>query len=1113
MQAMHRYGVVCLAVAFALLLGLATNAAAQSQASTGQIAGTVKDSSGAVIPSATVEAFNAATGFKQKTTTGADGFYRMVLLPAGKYQVTATASGFASSTGQAEAGVGRTTDLNFSLGVAGHKEEVMVTAQMIEAQRHEAASFMNATVVSNIPLNGGRFHDIAILTPAAQVDPQRGQISLTGQRMVNTGSLNVDGMNYGQLFFGGIKGGERSGFAPTIPLQSIEEFQIVQAGYTAEFGQSTGGVLTAITKSGTNNFHGSAGYYIRPDSVAKTNEYYTTVKNGLAATCPTCTVNPNPTLMNWDGAIGGPVKKDKFFFFGSYNQQRQRIPHTVFFNQLVGLTPTASTQEAFNLYKSLENPYGQTNDAWMFLIKGDYVINQRHRLNVRYNQSNYEGKNATSVGAGIGVTLTNALSNNGTELDSTRTVVGQLTSFFSHFANEFRGQYARETRPRNANAQLPTVSTSVGTYGTVNFLGQNREYDYRIQFADGLTWIKGAHTAKFGGEYSHLFATQTFGFNQNGAFSFSGVSLDPSGFPTPTLCYMGATAAGTVCPGASGTGTITLNGRFDSPTARYLKQLGNLQATLVGEQIAAFVHDSWRVLPNFTINYGLRWEAALNPTAVANNSLYPLVNGVTFPIGLTEDPAIIPNQTAQFAPRLGFAWDPFKDNKTVIRGFGGIYFATTPLLLYAGPSNTYRDPPGDLSTQLPISTSGLGSTIVPGCPSNSTGNCNTIYKQLLIVGIDLNAFTLDKLPIVTADQVKAIANAINTARGLPFNPFGGSSSAFSVENHYHNPRSYQAGFGIEREIQKGWTVGLDWIWIKTVYLERNRDLNVPFSPCTDLVGRPLYRLTGAAPAGNNCPANLQSSSQLLARPISSLGQVQIRDFSAKALYRSLTFRTTVQGKRAQLNASYTISENLSNDDNERDAGGPGYMDSFNFAPDYGLSRLHRRHQFVATPVVFLPWGLEVSSGIRVLSGAPINATLGSDANQDGVSSGDAADRPYSAVSVPFKRNSFHNRALTFIDLRVQKAIPIKESKQVKLSVAFFNLFNRMNLTYSGSQVTNFCTSAIQTCGIATFQGAATNGWTPNPTFLQIRNPATGPLLTNNNAGSPMQVQFAAHFVF
>src|SRR6185295_8115375 len=230
-------------------------ALAQSQASTGQIAGIVTDNQGAAIPNATVKATNDATGISNTATSGDDGLYRIVSLQPGIYTVTADAKGFVTSTVRSvEVLVGRTQDVKIGMGVSGVQETVNVTAGAIQVQttRSEADSILNDKAIENLPINGRRFQDFATLTPSVQVDPSRGQLSISGQRGINA-NVNVDGVDYNQPFFGGIRGGERSNSAFTIPQESIKEFQVVPAGYSAEFGRSTGGIVNAVTKSGSNS--------------------------------------------------------------------------------------------------------------------------------------------------------------------------------------------------------------------------------------------------------------------------------------------------------------------------------------------------------------------------------------------------------------------------------------------------------------------------------------------------------------------------------------------------------------------------------------------------------------------------------------------------------------------------------------------------------------------------------------------------------------------------------------------------------------------------------------------------------------------------------------------
>src|SRR5262249_46817208 len=266
-----------------------------------------------------------------------------------------------------------------------------------------------------------------------------------------------------------------------------------------------------------------------------------------------------PTQQQFGGSFGGPIKRDKAFFFAAYEQQRFRNNRQVFFDQLSTITPTAATQEAFSFYKTLEGPFTQTNDAKAVTGRIDYEISTNHRFNVRYGWNSMEALNSTSVGNALFPTISNALSNNGTEKDNSHSVVGQFISLLSgSIVNEFRGQWVREERPRIANSIEPNVSDTIGTFGTVSFRGQNLEFDRRTQLADSVTWSKGSHTFKFGGEYNHIFMSQLFGFNQTGSFSISGTNVN------------------TVLDIMSVGGTVA--NRFDSSSVTFLRQIGNLMA-------------------------------------------------------------------------------------------------------------------------------------------------------------------------------------------------------------------------------------------------------------------------------------------------------------------------------------------------------------------------------------------------------------------------------------------------------------------------------------------------------------------------------------------------------
>lgn len=1017
-----------------MLVGLVSGrtAMAQSQASTGQIVGTVVDQQGAAIVGAEVTVTNTETGLKRVVQTNSAGQYRVVLLPAGRYDVSAEASGFQRMV---QSGVivtvGSSVDVNFALRVGEITETVEVTAAIgVETTRPEAGALVNTTAIRDLPINGRRFQDFVTLTPTVQVEPQRNQLSIAGQRGINA-NISIDGADYNEPFFGGIRGGERSNNAFTIPQEAIAEFQVVTTGYSAEFGRSTGGIVNAITKSGTNEFHGSAFYLLRHKELTA-EDAFGQVSLG--------------TQQQFGGSLGGPVIRDKMFFFGAIERQDFTTPRQVFFSRLVGITPTPETQEAFDFYKSLEEPFDQTNDATSFLIRTDNQFGLRHRLAIRYNFSDNNAENANATGDAITPLTRRALSTNGTEKDRTHTVVGQFTSTLSPTViNELRLQYSREERPRPANSFTPHVGTTIGEFGTRSFLPTTLT-DWRFQAAEALTWNPGRHSFKFGFEWNHVFVDQLFGFNQTGNFFVSGsdvnevLELLSVGGPTPH--------------------------RFDSRRVSYFRQIGNLTLTADMDEVAFYGQDSWRLSNTFTLTYGLRWEGAFNPEPEANNTdLINRVRGFPFPLGRV-DPTFIPDNTDQVMPRVGFAWDPTGNGRTVIRAHGGIYYAHTPLLLFAAPLNNFRLPPGDLSIRLPLS--------VPAGDSR-----DTVYEQLLAIGIDLDQFSLGNLPLISAEEVQRVAEAL----GVSVDPFAGARVITWADN-FENPRSVQWGFGVEHELVRGLTAGVRFDYINTVHLERNRDYNLPepIIRSDDLSQRPFFGLRSGG-----------------RRPVSTLDRVTLRESSARSLYRAFTFRVNYLHTRVQFNAYYTLSWNYSDDDNERSAGGLSYENGFDLQPEYSFSRLDARHLFVFSTVVPLPLGFEISALGRVRSARPLDPIVGFDANEDR----GGTDRPFRAPGVPFRRNSFRDRATTDVDLRILKGFTLwNENAKLQLSLEFFNLFDLDNVTFGR-------TAQIYGLGVDPATG---NTLPPADTFRRLRL-ADGSFDKSNIPGSPFQAQVGLRLIF
>jgi outer membrane receptor protein involved in Fe transport len=1151
---------------FASLLvvaAVAFSAMAQSQASSGQITGTVTDANGAAVPGATVKVTNKDTGLTREATASDDGIYTIVLLPPGKYTLTAEAANFATATvDDVTVTVGQSTNVTPVLGAAGVQATVLVTAEAVQVTRNESDAVLNETAIQTLPINGRRFQDFVTLTPTAQVDPQRGQISLSGQKGIN-GNISVDGVDYNQPFFGGIRGGERSNLAFTIPQESIKEFQVVASGYSAEFGRSTGGIVNAVTKSGDNSLRGSAFYLIRPEALSRGNDFTDRLQSQLSSRAIATSATLAPTQHQFGGSIGGPFIKDKLFWFAAYEQQRFRAPRQILFTNFppsgVTLSPEAAEVQSF--YAAEQVPYTQSNDAYAGLGRIDWNINNSNRFNFRFSASKNNAANAVSRGeTSLDPTTNQSLSTNGTEMNKTKIGVGQLvTNFGTNVVNELRFQLAREDRPRESNSALPQLQTSFATFGATAFL-PTTQFDKRYQVADAVTFIHGNHTFKFGGEYSHLSTGQTFGFNQFGQYQLNiGTTAQNEADAFQRL------SNGRIAGTSGGTSQVAaILGRFDDNRARYNRQIGNLQAQFKSDQLSFFGQDSWRVTPKLTLNFGLRMEQQYNPSPEANNTqVINVVRNTIFPIRNSGyDPTQIPDSGWDFGPRAGFAWDPEGKGKMVIRGFAGEYFATTPLLVFAGSVNNYRLPPGDVSTQLGTLPSNFSQTVfntflltaagaayrtITGCdPAAATGtdarnrcNPNTVYRQFAVIGINLNTFPLNNLPILTPQQIADI----NTGLGLSPNPFQNATVTGHAED-FKNPASFQWGFAVEREIATGLTVGVDFANVITSRVQRNRDLNLPapisaeqyiaflqanntaanFTAMTnngliDAIRQGNRSYVAIVQPGSACSATLTTVcfpsgvTATRARPTQAqqgfgLGPVQVRESTAKALYRAFTFRTRYSSKRVLVNAYYTFSRGFSDDDNERDAGGVAFENPYNLAREYWRSRLDRENQFVASPIFFLPYGFEVSSSIRLRSAVPLNANANGDLNGDNVFN----DRPLLTPGVVFLRNSFRNKPIKDLDLRVQKGFRFGEDKRLILSSEFFNLFNRMNIIFPNAG-TNTTTAAGQYCGPVNPMCGLFGGPPVASTFLAARD-ANGNYINGATPGSAVfQMQLGVRFQF
>jgi hypothetical protein len=1026
---------------------------AQADANKSQISGTVTDPNDAAVAGAKVTVRNTGTGLVREIKSNDVGLYRALLLDPGTYDLTVEAPGFAATKiSGLVLTVGSAPTVNVVVSVQAVATTVDVGETLINLEASTASTTVNATALAGLPINGRRFQDFALLTPTAQTDSQtRGQISFAGQRGIYS-NVMLDGADYNQPFFGGIRGGERSGSIITVPQAAIQEFQVVTTGYTAEYGRSTGGIMNTITKSGTNAIHGEGFWQIRPRELSK---------NSPIPVLPPGATNeiflaPSESLQQYGGGVGGPIKKDRLFYFGAVETQQAKTPRQVVFPQLAAATSNADTQAALAFYRGLEGPFEQSNRATAMTSKADYQFTNGDRLTFRYNYSRSNEVNAVTVGGAINPYTNNAVSNEGTEKDSIHNGTLQYTKLLSsNMVNDFRFTGSAEERPRLANSLTPTLSTTIGAAGTRSFL-PTVQNDSRYQISDSMSITKGKHTVKIGFDINRIRAAQFFAFNQFGAFNVTGSNINA------VLAHIGAN------------GTNGVN-RFDAATTgtsapavftTYTRQIGNGLADYGMKQYAIFAQDNFKVTRKLSIDLGFRWEGQDNPASVADNAtVLARINGVTFPNGGKPDVGNIKDSMKQFMPRFGFAYAPIADSRRlVIRGFTGIFYASTPLLSFSGPYNNFRAIPGDVSTSVGGGTNTL-----------------SVFEAFRQAGVNLNSSSLSSLPAIPLDVVqRAAAIALG---GTARDPFVGANFTGMAPN-FENPRAVQAGLGFESELVKNFVVGMQFNYVNTVHLIRNRDWNL-FAPTLragDLSLRPRF-VTGNG------------------RPVPTVGTLTMRESSARGMYRATTFQAQYRKRKFQFQGFYTVAYNFSDDDNERDTGfstASGYENAFNFKQDYGYAAIDIRHQLTMNSTYDLPFGITVGGIFRARSGLPINPRVGTDVNSDGVNS----DRPFQRPGQIFARNFFRNRGTSQLDMRVMKSFTFRERLKLQASAEIFNLMNADNVVFGSN-------------ALIYGEGFGTAGAVPiDARFMRLRNPANGNYDRNNvQVGNPLQAQFGVRAFF
>ncbi|HEX9149992.1 MAG TPA: TonB-dependent receptor, partial [Thermoanaerobaculia bacterium] len=844
--------------------------------------------------------------------------------------------------------VGGDANVKLVLEPAGVQAAVTVSSEapLIETTKSSVSSVVDERMISNLPTNGRNFIDFVLSTPGVVRDEARlGDIVFAGQRGT-LNSLVVDGADNNNTFFGQALGRTGSGRAPyQFSQDAVKEFQVNTSAYSAEYGRAGGAVINVVTKSGTNEFHGGAFYFYRDKSI-KSKDYIDVVNHRPET----------PYHFDQFGAsLGGPILRDRLFFFANYDGQRNTTPNTVVLG-LPANTPTdPDTAAGVARLSGLAFDWDRKQDQDVYLLKTDYEVSSRHHLSLRYNRQDFTGQGFENGGT------QNSFEHTGDSLVKTDTFGGSFASSLTqNLFNELRGQYAKDSEPGTANSANPEATVRQGgalvlTIGR-NFFSPRETTIKRYQFADTATWLFGNHTLKGGFDYNKDDILNFFPGNFSGAYTFASIASFQRGAPNGTgERYVQA------FPGPGTSGATTNPNLID---------------------YAGFVEDEWRVTPAVTLNLGLRYDFQDIASGSVRNPDPQLAAA-----GL--DTRNVPDDTNNWAPRLGIAWDVGRDGRTVVRGGYGIFYGrTTGIMVGTAHSNN---------------------------------------------GINVQTITF------TGSQVPTYPN---TFASIPSGAAIPKPTIFVFEPDFQSPKVQQASLGIDRAITNDIGIALSYLYVKGEDLPRSTDINLGPASIVDvpIVGNgtvPVKRYGTPRPFANfDRVIEFQSSAE---SEYNGLTLELVKRFShgwqARLAY--------TLGRVTDTKPDATAVVPQGSDDNKY------ISDPLDFGVDDAIGDLDARHRVVLSGVWDLGDAAGISNGVVrflasnwmlsgvfiVQSGQPYSALVNGDLNGDGNTRNDRAPE--------FERNSFRLPTQVSFNPRVAKRIPIGPVSLELIGEAF-NLFNRSN---------------------------------------------------------------------